>query len=69
MNEFQLAVINIFPKTLPNSYKGFFLSANVVDIVAKGGTASVDICSSTNWTASSDQSWLSSVLIKVLQVK
>jgi hypothetical protein len=59
LNETQSALIGIIPGNLPDGYNGFFLSSNAVDMATKGGTTSVDVCSSTNWTASSDQSWLS----------
>ena len=58
-NENQYALINILPGSLPDDYKGFFLSSKALDVGTKGGTTSVDVCSSANWTASSDQSWLS----------
>ncbi len=58
-NENQSALIGIIPGNLPDGYNGFFLSSNAVDLATKGGTTSVDVCSSANWTASSDQSWLS----------
>ena len=58
-NENQSVLLNLVPENLPDGYNGFFLSSNVLDIATKGGTTSVDVCSSTNWTASSDQSWLS----------
>ncbi len=58
-DENQSALINLLPGNLPDGYNGFFLSSNVLDIATKGGTTSVDVCSSTNWTALSDQSWLS----------
>jgi hypothetical protein len=58
-NEYQYALINIVPGDLPDGYNGYFLSANSVVLDSKGGAASVDVCSSTNWSASSDQSWLS----------
>ena len=58
-NEFQYALINILPGSLPDGYNGFFLSANTVELDTKGGSISLDVCSSANWTASSDQSWLS----------
>ena len=59
LNENQYALINIIPGSLPDGYNGFFLSANVLEIATKGGTATEDICSSAKWTASSNQSWLS----------
>ena len=59
LNENQFALISIIPGSLPDGYSGFFLSSNALDIGTKGGTTSVDVCSSANWTASSDQSWLS----------
>jgi hypothetical protein len=58
-NENQSALLNLVPGNLPDGYNGFFLSSNSVDIATKGGTTSVDVCSSVTWTASSDQSWLS----------
>ncbi len=58
-NENQSAAINIVPGNLPDGYNGFFLSSNALDIATMGGSTSVDVCSSANWTASSDQSWLS----------
>jgi hypothetical protein len=58
-NENQSALIKILPGNLPDGYNGFFLSSNAVDIATKGGTNSVDVCSSANWSASYDQSWLS----------
>ncbi|MBN2730576.1 MAG: leucine-rich repeat protein [Bacteroidales bacterium] len=58
-SEDQFAIINLVPGNLPDGYNGFFLSSNAIDIASKGGTASVDICSSANWTASSDQTWFS----------
>ena len=58
-NEYQSALINILPGSLPDGYTGFFLSSNALDICTKGGTTSVDVCSSASWTASSNQSWLS----------
>ena len=58
-NDYQYALIKIFPGNLPDGYKGFFLSANSVVLDTKGVATSVDVCSSANWTASSDQSWLS----------
>jgi len=58
-NENQSALLNLVPGNLPDGYSGFFLSSNALDIATKGGTTSVDICSSVNWTAVSDQSWLS----------
>jgi len=58
-NEYQSALIKILPGNLPDGYNGFFLSSNAVDIATKGGTTAVNVCSSANWTASSNQSWLS----------
>jgi hypothetical protein len=58
-NENQFALLNLVPENLPDGYNGFFLSSNVLDIATKGDAISVDVCSSTNWTASFDQSWLS----------
>jgi len=58
-NNDQYALLKILPGNLPDGYNGFFLSSKVLDIITMGGTASVDVCSSANWTASSDQSWLS----------
>lgn len=57
-NENQSVVINIVPGDLPEGYQGLFISPNKLDVANEGGTASVDVCSSTNWTALSDQSWL-----------
>jgi hypothetical protein len=59
LNEYQYALINLLPGNLPDGYIGFFLSSNALDIATKGGTTSIDVCSSGSWTASSDQSWLS----------
>jgi len=58
-NENQSAIINLIPENLPDGYSGFFLSSNTLDIATKGDTTSVDVCSSANWTVSTDQSWLS----------
>jgi hypothetical protein len=58
-NENQSALINMIPGNLPDGYNGFFLSSNALDIATTGGTASVVICSSANWTASTDQTWFS----------
>jgi hypothetical protein len=58
LNENQYALIRILPGSLPDGYNGLFLSSNAVDVSLKGGTTSVDVCSSANWTASSNQSWL-----------
>jgi len=57
-NENQAVAINIVPGNLPEGYQGLFLSSNKLDVANEGDTASVDVCSSTNWTALSDQSWL-----------
>lgn len=54
----QAAVIKIFPKNLPEGYEGILLSTKTVGMGIKGGTATVDISSSAEWTASSDQTWL-----------
>lgn len=59
LNEEQSVIINLVPGDLPDGYNGFFLSSNNLDIATNGGTNSVDICSSAQWTASSDQTWLS----------
>jgi hypothetical protein len=58
-NENQFALINLVPGNLPDGYNGFFLSSNALDIATNGGSASVDVCSSANWSASSNQSWFS----------
>ncbi len=55
-NSGQGAVIRIVPSSLPDGYIGFFLSDNVVSIGANGGLAAVNVASSANWTAASDQS-------------
>ncbi|MGE5395801.1 MAG: leucine-rich repeat protein [Candidatus Saccharibacteria bacterium] len=54
----QAAIIKIFPKDLPEGYKGMILSTKTVGMGPKGGSARVDISSSEEWTASSDQTWL-----------
>ena len=59
LNENQFALISIIPGSLPDGYNGFFLSSNALDIDTKGGTTAVNVCSSANWTASSNKSWLS----------
>jgi hypothetical protein len=59
LGENQLALIHIIPGSLPIGYNGFFLTSNALDVNVKGGTATVDVCSSINWTASSNQEWLS----------
>ncbi len=51
-------IINLVPGDLPEGYKGFFLSSNELDLATEGDTTFVDICSSANWTALCDQSWL-----------
>ncbi len=56
---YEYALINILPGSLPDGYNGFFLSSNILDVNIKGGTVFADICSSVNWTAASNQSWLS----------
>ena len=58
-SENQFALINLVPGNLPEGYNGFFLSSNALDIATNGGAASVDVCSSVNWSASSNQSWVS----------
>lgn len=58
-NNSQFALINLVPGNLPDDYNGFFLSSNALDITSKGGSASVDVCSSKEWTAKSDQAWIS----------
>ena len=58
-NTDQAAIIKIFPKNLPDGFQGFFLSTHNLTIGGNGGTASLTISSSANWTATSDQSWLS----------
>lgn len=58
LNENQSALLKLVPGDLPDGYNGFFLSSNSLDIATMGGSDSIDICSSANWTASSDQSWL-----------
>ncbi|MGC1391444.1 MAG: leucine-rich repeat protein [Bacteroidales bacterium] len=55
----QAAIIKIFPASLPDGFQGFFLSTNNLTIGGNGGTASLTISSSANWTVTSDQSWLS----------
>ncbi|HPR60836.1 MAG TPA: C10 family peptidase, partial [Prolixibacteraceae bacterium] len=55
----QGAVINVFPSDLPDGYNGFFISGNNFEIEPFGGDESLLVFSSTNWTASSNQSWLS----------
>ncbi|MBL7967057.1 MAG: leucine-rich repeat protein [Prolixibacteraceae bacterium] len=57
-NDNQYIVMNILPGDLPKDYKGLFLSSNNLDAATKGETTSVDVCSSSNWTALSDQSWI-----------
>ncbi len=57
-NALQTALIKLVPGDLPDDYNGFFLASNTIDISVKGGSTSVNICSSINWTASSDESWL-----------
>ncbi len=56
---YQFALIDLVPGDLPDGHNGFFLSSNVLDIATKGGTTSINICSSSNWTASCNQEWLS----------
>ena len=55
----QAAIIKIFPASLPDGFQGFFFSTNKLTVGGNGGTASFNISSSTNWSATSDQSWLS----------
>jgi len=54
----QWAMIQIFPTSLPSGYNGLSLSNNKCKISGSGGTDAVDILSSSIWTASSDQQWL-----------
>jgi len=54
----QGAVINILPTSLPDGYTGLFLSGNKIEMSANGDIDSLSIFSSANWTASSNQTWL-----------
>jgi hypothetical protein len=54
----QGAVVQILPTSMPNGYSGFFLSENKIELSANGENNSLDVFSSTNWTASSNQTWL-----------
>ena len=51
-------IMNLVPGDLPDGYDGLFLSSNQLDVATKGDTVSIDVCSSINWTVSTDQSWL-----------
>ncbi len=55
---FQRAIIKIFPDKMPDGYKGLFLSTNTIGVGNKGGTTDTKIISSSEWSASTDQSWL-----------
>jgi len=55
----QGAIIKIFPSSLPDGYNGFFLSENSLTIGSNGSNTSINISSSANWIATSNQSWLS----------
>ena len=57
-NSNQGAVINLSPTSLPDNYQGFFLSANRLTIGGNGGAAKINISSSANWTATSNNTWL-----------
>jgi hypothetical protein len=60
-NSHQTAIINIIPNHLPDNYVGLILSSNSLTINAKEGVSDpvrVKVASSSNWTATSNQSWL-----------
>ncbi len=55
------AIIKITPNHLPDGYKGLILSTNTLLLNAKVGVSDpvqVTVASSSNWTATSSQSWL-----------
>ena len=58
-NSNQAAIINLFPSSLPGGYNGLFVSTNNLNIGSNGGTGSIQISSSTNWMASTNQPFLS----------
>jgi len=60
-NTDQAAIIKLVPSTLPDGYKGFYLTEKSLIMGVGGGSISADISSSVNWTAISDQSWLTVV--------
>ncbi len=56
------AILKITPNHLPDGYKGIILSTNTLLLNAKEGVSDpvqVTVASSSNWTATSSQSWLS----------
>lgn len=57
-NLMQEALINICPENSPQGFNGLSLTANVLTVGVSKTTSSVNILSSVNWTASTNQSWL-----------
>lgn len=54
----QDAIIKLFPASLPDGYGGLMLSDKTIGIGNGGGKARVTLNSSSDWTVSSNQSWL-----------
>lgn len=58
-NDCLQAFINICPDNLPQGFNNFITTATILNLTAGNSSTSFKVVSSVNWTASSDQSWLS----------
>lgn len=58
-NEAQEAYLNICPSDAPSGLNGFFATASILNMTANQDSKKMKVISSVNWTAVSDQSWLS----------